>query len=105
LPNISGDIADFEFGFEVVVVGAGACGFSAGLAAADVGAQTLAIERDAKPLGSTAMSTGLIRAAGTPEQAALGIDDDWATLTADILKTSKNRRKPWRGCGIGTVCP
>ncbi len=91
MPKISRDIPDFEYGFEVVVVGAGACGFSAGLAAADAGAQTLVIERDATPLGSTAMSTGLIPAAGTPEQAALGIPDDWSVLTADILRKSKNK--------------
>ncbi len=91
MPKIRRDIPDFEFGFEVVVVGAGACGFSAGLAAADAGARTLVIERDATPLGSTAMSTGLIPAAGTPEQAALGIADDWSVLTADILRKSKNK--------------
>jgi fumarate reductase flavoprotein subunit len=78
-------------GFDVVVVGAGACGMSAGLAAAEAGAQTLVIERDATPLGSTAMSTGLIPAAGTPEQAALGIADDPETLLADIVRKTKGQ--------------
>lgn len=74
-----------------MVVGAGACGMSAGLAAAEAGAETLVIERDATPLGSTAMSTGLIPAAGTPEQAALGIPDDPETLLADIVRKTKGR--------------
>jgi fumarate reductase flavoprotein subunit len=77
--------------FDVVVVGAGACGLSAGLAAAEAGAETLVIEREATPLGSTAMSTGLIPAAGTPEQAALGIADDAPTLLADILRKTKGQ--------------
>jgi fumarate reductase flavoprotein subunit len=77
--------------FDVVVVGAGACGMSAGLAAAEAGAETLVIERDATPLGSTAMSTGLIPAAGTPEQAALGSPDDPETMLADILRKTKGQ--------------
>jgi fumarate reductase flavoprotein subunit len=94
MPTISRDIPDFDLGFDVVVVGAGACGLSAGLAAADAGAQALVIERDATPLGSTAMSTGLIPAAGTPEQAALGIADSWEVLRDDILRKTKNRADP-----------
>jgi fumarate reductase flavoprotein subunit len=94
VPKISHDIPDFDLGFDVVVVGAGACGLSAGLAAADAGAQALVIERDATPLGSTAMSTGLIPAAGTPEQEALGIPDSWEVLRDDILRKTKNRADP-----------
>ncbi len=91
MPDVRRDVPPFELGFDVVVVGAGACGMSAGLAAAEAGAQTLVIERDATPLGSTAMSTGLIPAAGTPEQAALGIADDPQTLLADILRKTKGQ--------------
>jgi fumarate reductase flavoprotein subunit len=91
LPDVRRDIPSFELSFDVVVVGAGACGMSAGLAAAEAGAETLVIERDATPLGSTAMSTGLIPAAGTPEQAALGIADDPQTLLADIVRKTKGQ--------------
>ena len=91
MPDVSRDVPPFDLSFDVVVVGAGACGMSAGLAAAEAGAETLVIERDATPLGSTAMSTGLIPAAGTPEQAALGIPDDAETLLADIVRKTKGR--------------
>jgi fumarate reductase flavoprotein subunit len=81
----------FETVFDVVVVGAGACGFSAGLAASDSGADVLVIERDPTPLGSTAMSTGLIPAAGTPEQAALGFADSPEVFLGDMLRKTKSR--------------
>jgi fumarate reductase flavoprotein subunit len=73
----------------VVIVGAGGTGLAAALAAADLGAEVLVIERDPTPLGSTAMSTGLIPAAGTPEQAAQGIEDSPERFTADILAKTK----------------
>jgi fumarate reductase flavoprotein subunit len=75
----------------VVIVGAGGTGLAAALAAADLGAQVLVIERDPTPLGSTAMSTGLIPAAGTPEQAAQGIEDSAERFTADILTKTKGK--------------
>ena len=78
----------------VVIVGGGGTGLSAALAAADGGAGVLVIERDPTPLGSTAMSTGLIPAAGTPEQAALGIVDSPALLAADIMAKTKGRTDP-----------
>ena len=40
----------------VVVIGAGACGMTAALAAHDAGAEVLVLERDAVPAGSTALS-------------------------------------------------
>lgn len=78
--------SDFEFSMPVVVVGGGGCGLAAALAAADTGADVLVIERDAKLWGTTSMSTGLIPAAGTPEQRDAGIADDPATFAADIVK-------------------
>jgi len=86
-----GTRSDFEMHMPVIVVGAGGCGMSAALAARDCGADVLLIERDATPLGSTAMSTGLIPASGTPEQAALGINDSPARFVADILAKTKGK--------------
>lgn len=75
--------------FAVVVIGAGGTGLCAALAASDAGAEVLVIERDATPLGSTAMSTGLIPAAGTPEQEAAGIEDSPARFVSDIMAKTK----------------
>ena len=80
-----------EISYPVVVIGGGACGLCAALAARDAGAEVVVIERDAVPRGTTAMSTGLIPAAGTPEQAAAGIDDDPARFAADIVAKTKGR--------------
>lgn len=80
-----------EIGYPVVVIGGGACGLTAALAARDAGVAALVIERDPVPRGTTAMSTGLIPAAGTPDQAAAGIADSADLLAADILAKSKHR--------------
>jgi len=72
----------------VVIVGAGACGLTAALAARDAGAQVLVLERDPSPSGSTALSSGFIPAAGTRYQRAAGIDDSPERFAADIA--SKN---------------
>lgn len=68
----------------VAIVGAGACGLTAALRLADAGIETVLIERDGTPSGSTALSSGFIPAAGTAVQRALGIDDDPQRFAADI---------------------
>jgi len=66
---------------QVLIIGAGACGTIAGLAATERGAEVLILERDAKPSGSTALSGGQIPAAGTRFQREAGLLDD----TPDLL--------------------
>ena len=78
-------------GVDVLVVGAGAAGLCAALAAREAGAEVLVAERDQVARGTTAMSTGLIPAAGTPEQAAAGIADTPARIAEDILAKSGGR--------------
>jgi fumarate reductase flavoprotein subunit len=70
---------------EVLVIGAGAAGLVAALRACEAGAEVVALERDPVPRGSTALSAGLIPAAGTRAQARAGIGDDPARFAADIL--------------------
>lgn len=70
---------------EVAIVGAGGAGLSAALAAREAGAEVWLFERDPLPRGSTAMSSGMIPAAGTRFQKARGIDDDPERFAADIL--------------------
>lgn len=81
----------FETTVPVVVIGAGACGLTAALAAKERGAEVLVLERDARPTGSTALSTGLIPAAGTKFQRALGIEDSAERLAEDIWRKAKGQ--------------
>jgi fumarate reductase flavoprotein subunit len=91
MPVLPADAARVDVEVPVVVVGAGACGLTAALAAAEAGAETLVLERDAAPSGSTALSTGLIPAAGTRLQAARGIDDTPELFAADILAKARDQ--------------
>jgi len=76
--------ANFIGTIPVVVIGAGACGLSAALAANDAGAEVLILERDDSAMGTTAMSTGLIPGAGTRFQRERGVEDSPELFAADI---------------------
>ena len=54
----------------LLIIGAGAAGLCAALAAKEAGAEPVVVEREATPSGSTALSAGLIPAAGTRFQRA-----------------------------------
>ncbi|UOM36860.1 FAD-dependent oxidoreductase [Acuticoccus sp. I52.16.1] len=84
----------FALGVPVLIVGAGAAGLVAALAAREAGAEVLVLERDALPRGSTALSAGLVPAAGTAWQAAAGIADSPAAFAADIMKKAKCEPDP-----------
>ncbi|MGN6572399.1 MAG: FAD-dependent oxidoreductase, partial [Pseudolabrys sp.] len=74
----------FDAQVPLVIVGAGAAGLCAALAAKEAGAEPVVIERDVVPSGSTALSAGLIPAAGTRFQRDKGIADSAALFAADI---------------------
>ena len=84
----------FEVTADVLIVGAGAAGLIAALAAKAAGADVIVVERDAVPSGSTALSAGLIPAAGTTYQAKQGISDSLAMFRADILAKSHGMADP-----------
>lgn len=66
----------FDAATDVVVIGLGIAGCCAALAAADAGAEVVAIERTAVPGGTSANSGGLIYlGGGTAVQRACGFDD------------------------------
>ena len=65
MPILKAEGKSFQTRTQVLVVGAGACGTIAALAAKEHGAEVLILERDAKPTGSTSLSGGQIPAAGT----------------------------------------
>jgi fumarate reductase flavoprotein subunit len=85
---------DFPLSVPVLVIGGGACGLTAALAARDAGVEVLVLERDPSPSGSTAMSSGMIPAAGTRLQAARGVEDNPAIMAADIQKKAHGENDP-----------
>ncbi len=94
-----GDVATppaegFEVRTQVLIIGAGACGLVAGLACRELGADCVILERDRAPAGSTALSAGLIPAAGTRFQREKGVVDSPALLAADIQRKAKGRAAP-----------
>jgi fumarate reductase flavoprotein subunit len=73
----------------LLIIGAGAAGLCAALAAKETGVDAVVIERDAVPSGSTALSAGLIPAAATRFQRAKGIADSPDRLAADIQRKAR----------------
>src|SRR5882757_3979899 len=78
------DDVDFDSEVPVLIIGAGAAGLCAALAASEAGIEPVVIERDAVPRGSTALSAGLIPAAGTRFQRARSIVDTPKLFADDI---------------------
>ncbi len=78
---------------ETLVVGAGAGGLIAALAAHETGQSVLVVEADVVPSGSTALSAGLVPAAGTKAQASEGIDDDAELFASDIQTKAKHQNE------------
>lgn len=84
----------FEVSVETLIVGAGAAGLVAGLAAQETGQEVLVLEADPVPMGSTALSAGLIPAAGTKAQKRAGISDNAALFAADIMRKAQGENDP-----------
>jgi len=84
----------FDAHVPLLIIGAGAAGLCASLAAKEVGVHAVVIERDAVPSGSTALSAGLIPAAGTRFQRAKGISDSPALFAADIQHKAHHEADP-----------
>ena len=74
---------------DLVVVGAGGCGMTAALAAAERGVNVVLLEKTRRPGGNTAMSQGMIPAAGTRFQNQAGLSDSPEEMAHDI--SEKNR--------------
>ena len=91
---IGAPTAEFETQLPLLIVGAGAAGLCAALAAKEAGVDAIVIERDAVPAGSTALSAGLIPAAGTRFQRIRGIDDSPQRFAADIQRKANGEADP-----------
>ncbi len=80
----------FDLKTGTLIIGAGACGLVAALSASEARQDVLVIEADPVPSGSTALSAGLIPAAGTKIQQAAGITDEAALFSRDIQAKAHN---------------
>ncbi len=79
---------------DVVIVGGGACGLTASLAARDAGAEVLVLERHGQCAGSSGMSLGALCAAGSRVQEQHGIEDDADSFLADIMRKTRGLADP-----------
>ncbi len=79
---------------DIAVVGGGACGMIASLAAEEKGVEALLLEKEKKVGGNTSLSQGMIPAAGTRFQKAAGIDDTPELMAEDIFKKNNYESDP-----------
>jgi fumarate reductase flavoprotein subunit len=79
---------------DIAVVGGGACGLIASLAAAERGVEVMLFEKEKKLGGNTSLSQGMIPAAGTRFQKAAGIDDSPELMAEDIFKKNNYESDP-----------
>ena len=84
----------FDARVPLLIIGAGAAGLCAALAAKEAGIDAVLVERDAVPSGSTALSAGLIPAAGTRFQRDKGIADSAELFAADIARKAHGQPDP-----------
>ena len=78
----------------LLIIGGGAAGLCAALAAKEAGIDAVLIERDAVPSGSTGLSAGLITTAGTRFQRDKGIADSPDLFAADIQRKAHGEFDP-----------
>lgn len=90
----AGRLAADAPGVPVAIVGGGACGLVTALALRDAGIEVVVLERDARPSGSTALSSGFVPAAGTRAQREAGIEDSAERFAQDIQAKAKGRAAP-----------
>jgi fumarate reductase flavoprotein subunit len=74
----------FDIVAPVLIIGAGASGLVAALAAKDAGVDPVVLERDLVPSGSTALSSGMILTCETRMQRDMGVEDDLPCLVQSL---------------------
>jgi fumarate reductase flavoprotein subunit len=73
---------------DFLVIGAGACGLAAAIAAHDAGISVAIVEKRERPGGNSSLSTGSIPGAGSKYQHAAGIEDSPERMVADLIAVS-----------------
>ena len=80
---------------DLLIVGSGAAGFTASMAAREAGAKNLImIEKMAVPGGNSQLAAGGMNAAGTKFQKRAGIEDNPQLMFDDTMKGGKNVSNP-----------
>lgn len=74
------------YDFDFLVIGAGACGLAAAVAAHDAGLSTAVLEKQPRVGGNSALSTGSVPGAGTRFQKEEGIEDSADRFYADLMR-------------------
>ena len=87
------DLWDMEV--DVLVVGAGACGLAAAIAAHDEGANVAILEKRDRPGGNSSLSTGSVPGAGTRFQQEAGIEDSPQRMREDLERIAGNSELPY----------
>ncbi len=83
-----------DIDIDVLVIGGGAAGLTAALAAEARGLTVLVAEREERLCGSTALSSGLIPAAGTKAQKRQAINDNSDVFHDDIMAKNHHTADP-----------
>ncbi len=72
---------------DILIIGSGFAGIAAGIAALEAGASVLVIEKMPVLGGNSAIDSGELAVAGSPQQKAHGVRDSETLLETDILTT------------------
>lgn len=79
---------------DILVIGSGASGFTAALAANEYNVKTIIVEKMPIPGGNSQLAAGGMNAAGTAYQAQKGINDNPELMFKDTMKGGKNINNP-----------
>lgn len=86
LVQAAGEAPAWDLEVDVLVIGAGACGMAAAIAAHDAGAQVAIVEKRERPGGNSSLSTGSVPGAGSRFQREAGIVDSPEVMIADLQR-------------------
>jgi len=87
-------LMDWDLEVDALVTGAGACGLVAASRLAEAGLDVVVVEKMGEISGNTALSQGMIPAAGTRFQIEAGIEDTPDTLFEDIMHKNGRTSDP-----------
>lgn len=85
---------EWDMEVDLLVVGAGACGLAAAIAAHDAGVNVAILEKRERPGGNSSLSTGSVPGAGSRFQREAGIVDSPEVMVADLLRLSGESELP-----------